>query len=362
MPLVSAKCPYCGGNLKINDQAKDKLICPFCGSSYLVEQAINIVNVSNSVVNNINADNIIVSGYDEQTEITKARQLIGKDDNLAAKIYNKIFENNPQNFEAEYLRIILNNETKIENVEKLEYVYNDILKMKTLENKYHQEIVPLYSEEEKNSASFKLLYIAVELNFEELIPVLRQLYSVNFLVNGKMLVYNAKLQFSPFANEQTAYKFLSFLYTPEEAKKDVLSSIEISCKLHNSCSENYYLDRINHQENIMLLFDPTYQKRNVEPKKELKYESKQGCYIATCVYGSYDCSEVWVLRRFRDYKLAKSWYGRLFIKCYYLISPRLVKLFGNKEWFKKIWRNKLNKMVEKYKLEGYEDSPYNDLY
>ncbi len=27
---------------------------------------------------------------------------------------------------------------------------------------------------------------------------------------------------------------------------------------------------------------------------------KNGCYIATCVYGSYDCPEVWTLRRFRD--------------------------------------------------------------
>lgn len=328
MPLVSAKCPYCGGNLKINDQAKDKLICPFCGSSYLVEQAINIVNVSNSVVNNIKADNVIVGGFDEKTEINKARQLFGKDDNLAAKIYNKIFENNPQNFEAEYLRIILNKEN-------------------------------LYSEKEKNSAKFKLLYMAIELNFEELIPVLREICPVYLIVGGDIVVQNNIIKFSPFATEQEAYKFISFLYTPEEAKKSVLISIDIACKTLNNSSENLYLfEKINHQENIMLLFDPTYQKRNIEPKKE----SKQGCYIATCVYGSYDCSEVWVLRRFRDYKLAKSWYGRLFIKCYYLISPRLVKLFGNKEWFKKIWRNKLNKMVEKYKLEGYEDSPYNDLY
>ena len=27
---------------------------------------------------------------------------------------------------------------------------------------------------------------------------------------------------------------------------------------------------------------------------------KQGCYIATCVYGSYDCPQVWILRRYRD--------------------------------------------------------------
>ena len=87
-----------------------------------------------------------------------------------------------------------------------------------------------------------------------------------------------------------------------------------------------------------------------------------GCYIATCVYGSYDCPQVWTLRRYRDYNLHKSWYGRIFIKIYYLISPTLVKRFGKKKWFKKIWKIKLDKMVAKYKDLGYEDTPYKDLY
>ena len=33
--------------------------------------------------------------------------------------------------------------------------------------------------------------------------------------------------------------------------------------------------------------------------------AKKGCYIATSIYGSYDCLEVWTLRRYRDYKLSK---------------------------------------------------------
>lgn len=49
------------------------------------------------------------------------------------------------------------------------------------------------------------------------------------------------------------------------------------------------------------------------------YESNSGCYIATYVYGSYDCPQVWTLRRFRDYTLHETWYGRAFIKCYYAI-------------------------------------------
>lgn len=37
---------------------------------------------------------------------------------------------------------------------------------------------------------------------------------------------------------------------------------------------------------------------------------KSGCYVATYVYGTYDCPELWVLRRWRDERLAESAQGR----------------------------------------------------
>lgn len=75
------------------------------------------------------------------------------------------------------------------------------------------------------------------------------------------------------------------------------------------------------------------------PQTEKAEQVSGGCYIATCVYGSYDCPQVWTLRRFRDDVLATTWYERLFIRCYYVISPKLVQLFGKTIWFKKIWKN-----------------------
>ena len=87
---------------------------------------------------------------------------------------------------------------------------------------------------------------------------------------------------------------------------------------------------------------------------------KKGCYVATCVYGSYDCPEVWTLRRFRDYTLAETWYGRAFIKMYYAISPTLVKWFGNTNWFKEIWKKPLDKMVKNLNKQGFEDTKYDD--
>jgi hypothetical protein len=85
-----------------------------------------------------------------------------------------------------------------------------------------------------------------------------------------------------------------------------------------------------------------------------------GCYIATSVYGSYDCPQVWILRRYRDNTLAITWYGRLFIRIYYAISPTLVKWFGNTMWFRHIWRNKLDKFVNRLQQEGVQNTPYQD--
>ena len=89
-------------------------------------------------------------------------------------------------------------------------------------------------------------------------------------------------------------------------------------------------------------------------------QKKSGCYVATCVYGSYDCPEVWTLRRYRDNTLGATWYGRLFIRAYYAISPTLVKWFGETKWFKKLWRGKLDRMVKKLQAQGVESTKYTD--
>ena len=85
-----------------------------------------------------------------------------------------------------------------------------------------------------------------------------------------------------------------------------------------------------------------------------------GCYVATAVYGSYDCPQVWTLRRYRDFALAETWHGRAFIHLYYAVSPTIVKWFGKTGWFKKLWRNVLDKKVRRLNMEGYENTPYSD--
>lgn len=85
-----------------------------------------------------------------------------------------------------------------------------------------------------------------------------------------------------------------------------------------------------------------------------------GCYIATAVYGSYDCPQVWTLRRFRDETLLKSSLGRLFVKAYYAVSPSVVKVFGDTECFNSFWRRHLDKAVDNLQRKGYKNTPYSD--
>lgn len=97
-------------------------------------------------------------------------------------------------------------------------------------------------------------------------------------------------------------------------------------------------------------------------REENKSKGSSGCYIATAVYGSYDCPEVWTLRRYRDVVLDSTWYGRLFIKVYYTISPILVKRFGSAEWFRMFFLKNLNKWVIELNKLGFENTPYVDKY
>jgi len=103
---------------------------------------------------------------------------------------------------------------------------------------------------------------------------------------------------------------------------------------------------------------PSYIKTFEKTKKQ----NSNGCYIATCVYGSYNCPEVWTLRRYRDYVLYKNSLGKAFIRLYYSVSPKIVRLFGNSTCFKKICKYLLNKWVLKLNSKGLQNTPYNDMY
>lgn len=117
------------------------------------------------------------------------------------------------------------------------------------------------------------------------------------------------------------------------------------------------LDSSNPGEKELLdqIMNEEKKQANSSPQAESK-----GCYVATCVYGSYDCPEVWVLRRFRDQALSEVWSGRQFIRLYYAISPSFVRRFGRVVWLRSILKAVLDRLVKACKKRGYSDMPYAD--
>ncbi len=111
------------------------------------------------------------------------------------------------------------------------------------------------------------------------------------------------------------------------------------------------IDQNNVEAKLILMSSISSQKQS---------KSSGGCYVATAVYGSYDCPEVWTLRRYRDDVLGRTWYGRLFIYVYYAVSPTLVKWFGDTVWFSAMWKPKLDHMVCKLNRAGISNTYYVD--
>lgn len=93
--------------------------------------------------------------------------------------------------------------------------------------------------------------------------------------------------------------------------------------------------------------------KNAEEEQRHASSSSGGCYIATCIYGSYDCPKVLTLRKFRDQVLAKHILGQIFIKIYYFLSPKMVWLLSRYEWFHHFWRPVLDRIVTKLKKSDF---------
>ena len=185
----------------------------------------------------------------------------------------------------------------------------------------------------------------------------------------KLFVENVKyLPIESEAHEKVAPHIEGYL-TPQQAAVEIAKQVEIDAKT-TYANVNWEIEELTKKICPQFMQDEKVNRKFwTMVRKELEKmhpgskaaAMKTGCYVATCVYGSYDCPQVWTLRRYRDYTLAQTWYGRAFIKTYYAISPTLVKWFGNTEWFKKMWQPKLDRMVKRLNNDGVESTPYQDF-
>ena len=320
-------CELCGGN----DLAKQDgfFVCQHCGTKYSVEEAKKMMiegTVSVKVDNSEKMEKLYALARRARDEGNNAN---------AAKYYQEIVEENINDWEAAFYSVYC-----AEQGCTLNHLVTAISRVSSAAQTALELIVkqnPEPSQERTNllyeigNATYKFASRLRDFAYEH--------YAKFINVSGVKEEFYARVK-------QTAAACLTlgdFFYNIGD-KYAASVYYKNAGSLLNGC---YFLpqlavDRIRE-------YEPDYQ----PPKK-------RGCYVATCVYGSYDCPQVWTLRRYRDNTLGATWYGRAFIRTYYAISPTLVKWFGNTSWFKKMWKGKLDRMVKKLQDQGVESTPYND--
>lgn len=340
-------CELCGSDDIVKQEGC--FVCQQCGTKYSIEEAKRMMMEGGDAAPGITVkvdNSSFVERYLQNARRAKAKE----DWEETEKYYNMVEQNEPTNIEAVFYSAYGKARTALisEDYYKKEAVF------RVLQNTISvisDDFVVEKAEEEK-----PLL--------EQIKTDIAGLYKSNFVYNkttkdGVTTSNEAKIK-ELFTN--TSIAFMNALdkvaaKLPDEQKKERAWYYKLAISLADYVRALKVSPTISREE--LLKF---HQKiKEVDPLYKVpEIEADPACYVATAVYGSYDCPQVWTLRRYRDDTLAKTWYGRAFVRTYYAVSPTLVKWFGETAWFKKMWRGKLDNMVRRLNAEGYENTPYRD--
>ena len=297
-------CEMCGGTDLIKQDGV--FVCQNCGMKYSVEEAKRMmIEGTVDVQGTVKVDN---SAF-VQKYLANARRAYEKEDwEEVEKYYNMVEQNAPHNIEAVFFSSFGKAMLSLTDSEyfKRDQKFSVLNKSISVINEYFEE-----STENKEEILRKIS------------SAIEKMYSVTFVYGTGQNQLQASRSHTIRLENSVRSAFLVELKQIKQAHPEIT-----------------YLDELI--------------------TKNSEQKATGGCYVATAVYGSYDCPQVWTLRRYRDYTLAETWYGRAFIRTYYAISPTLVKWFGHTEWFKKMWKGKLDRMVANLKADGVEDTPYED--
>ena len=336
-------CELCGSNDIVKQDGY--YVCQHCGTKYTPEEARKMM-----VEGTVKIDN---SAFVEKY-LANARRAMQKEDwEEVEKYYNLVEQNDPSNIEA----IFYSSYGKA----RLSMVENDIYK--------RQQICDVFC----NSIS------VIDDNYdvsksEENQKIIAQMSIDLFKMYGTSFVYTQTTQNGSVVSDNRNKTYFLFVKMAAAFVDSLRNIINIDDQLIYwkivYLHEKYIvgntgttLDYRKEAREIALKIaqkiheeDPSFEIEEIpEP-----VEKSGGCYVATAVYGSYDCPQVWTLRRFRDDTLAGTWYGRAFIHTYYAVSPTLVRWFGRAAWFRNLWKPALDRMVARLNREGVADTPYQD--
>ena len=327
-------CEMCNSNDLIKTDGV--FVCQHCGTKYSVEEAKKLF-VEGTVK---------IDRTDETQKLfVLARRAREERNNInAEKYYGMILQSNPNNWEAAFFQVYYRAmQCKIGEIS----YYADAIcnSLKTVASLIDEE-----EQTEKNTAIKTILMPCVEIA-ELFASAITDHYNKYMSVDG---TFEECVEAN--VNASLILGILEIITEEYCDEKNVLTNLRKyyikHLNSHSKFFNNEYLsETITRLSNDVRRVDTSYTTPQI---------NSNGCYVATAVYGSYDCPQVWTLRRYRDDILAETWYGRAFIKTYYAISPTLVKWFGEKQWFKSPCKKKLDSMVAKLNAQGIKNTPYQD--
>lgn len=367
-------CEMCGSTDLIKQDGV--FVCQSCGMKYSVEEAKKMMVEGTVEVQGT----VKLDSSDELKKLYQAARNAREtsDDATALRHYENISAKDPDSWEALFYLVILKTNS-IKNSE----IASSALSVTNSLDRVFQLIKENVSDEEERKSCVKEVVEQCYETASWLSNASENFYKTMTKGNGVMaltgitgIISSVSSTGSALNENQTRYFHIANMMCV------CGNAVELYCGLDDSDYKEY----ATWSWKRMLDFDTTYKKahgahifnnetlekftakiKEHDPEYKTPQEQKSensnksgGCYVATAVYGSYDCPQVWTLRRYRDYTLAETWHGRAFIKTYYAISPTLVKWFGHTEWFKKMWQGKLDRMVAKLQANGVESTPYED--
>lgn len=318
-------------------------VCQSCGTKYSVEEAKKMM-----------IDGIVNVNVSNEHSLDYAKSLYESERySDALEEVQKFLKQNADNLEAMELEADITQKFDVFGAVPLEMrVIKKISNNNIIERRVSSLVDSIMSVHNRTLTSYEKWYSANQYAREFLNDIISKSYSTIFsfdiiYTTLKQIQYEGILYKTIGENLCKVYKINS------SPRWDCTPSSEFA-----SIRENLAWG-IEAQETMKAIFSK-YESQYPVPEPNIVGKVGTGCYIATSVYGSYDCPQVWTLRRYRDNNLAQTFLGRVFIHTYYATSPTLVRWFGKMPWFNSFWKRHLDRMVSKLKAAGVSDSPYQD--
>jgi tetratricopeptide (TPR) repeat protein len=290
MDFKPAVCPNCAGQLQLPENAST-VKCMYCGTEVAVQEAIEKFNTS------INPNNLLA--------LAEAAKHAG---NLEESYdyFNRILEFDPKNYKAWHGKAVTAGWLSTLGNVRVEETFQGIDRALALAPQEKRPLLLKSAGSELNQIANSTLERA-EKDFKS--SITPETYA-EFVVRVKVVIgiYQKAASLDPddltiYKNIIEAARLYMFRYTYTDG------TLKVSLT-----GEEY-------AEAKRFIQEAEFKIRKFDPAFRAQIPEQGSCYIATAIYGSYECEEVLTLREFRDHILSRYALGRLFIRVYYEVGP-----------------------------------------